>query len=180
MLTRTPRFVEHGRRIVSDVETVLVRRFSYASPVSPELVRFTAYMIAATRLDVISSFLPSFSQHDKRAALAAMRSLPVLIIVGDHDLLTPAAHSADMAALLPQAHHVVVPRGGHLLMLEHPDVVTPALIELIDAGLGQASGAHAASAREDRGREPSRVRRNYLLRRTVASLRGRRPHDGAA
>ncbi len=49
-LTRTPDLVERGRRIGSDLESLLVRRYSYASPVSAALVRFTADMIASTRL----------------------------------------------------------------------------------------------------------------------------------
>lgn len=48
-LSRTPRLVERGRRIVSDLEAVMIRRYSYASPVSHALVRFTAEMITSTR-----------------------------------------------------------------------------------------------------------------------------------
>lgn len=163
-LTRTPRLVERGRRIVSDLETVLVRRYSYASPVSNALVRFTADMIASTRLEVISDFLPTFSTHDKRAALSALAAVPTLVIVGDHDLLTPADHSVEIAELLPAAQHVVVPDGGHLLMLEHPEVVNAHLLHLIGAAV-DPDGAR-------------RVRLPSPVRRTVASLRRRRPGRG--
>jgi pimeloyl-ACP methyl ester carboxylesterase len=169
VLTRTPRLVERGRRIVSDLESVLVRRYSYASPVSAALVRFTAEMIASIRLEVISDFLPTFSQHDKREALAALGGREVLVIVGDKDLLTPLDHSAEIAQRLPNAEHVVVRDGGHLLMLEHPQVVNAALMELIRRSIAAASG------------EEPPVRRPSPVRRTVASLRRRRgSHGGAA
>jgi pimeloyl-ACP methyl ester carboxylesterase len=160
-LTRTPRLVERARQLGSDLEAVLVRRYSYASSVSDELVRFTAQMIASTRLEVISDFLPTLDEHDKRAALAALGGLEVLVIVGDGDLLTPSAHSDDIVRLVPGAEHVVVRDGGHLLMLEHPQVVTGHLVELVDRALraGAAQGARRYGTR---------------ARRTVMPLRGRR------
>jgi pimeloyl-ACP methyl ester carboxylesterase len=162
VLTRTPRLVEHGRRIGSDLEMVLVRRYSYATPVSPALVRFTAEMIASTRLDVISDFLPTLTTHDKRAALAAMDDGALLVIVGDSDLMTPADHSSDIVSLLPRAEHIVVERGGHLLMLEHPDVVTVALADLIERSVQGSTG---------------KVPR---IRRAVPSLRRRRRSRGGS
>ena len=161
MLTRTPRLVERGRSLGSDLEAVLVRRYSYASPVSDALVRFTAHMIAATRLEVISDFLPTFSTHDKRKALATLDGLEVLVIVGDHDLLTPPEHSEDIVRLLPGAEHVVVRDAGHLLMLEHPHVVDAHLDELVDRAL---------RAHDD----PGRKRYGTRARRTVLPLRRRR------
>ena len=38
-LTRAPRLVDRTRRIGSDFEQLLVKRYSYASPVPAELVR---------------------------------------------------------------------------------------------------------------------------------------------
>ncbi len=176
VLTRTPRLVEHGRRIGSDLETVLVRRYSYASPVSNALVRFTGEMIASTRLGVISDFLPTFPAHDKREALIALDGVETLVIVGDSDLLTPADHSEDIVARLPGAEHVVVREGGHLLMLEHPEVVNAHLHELIARAL-RAGRENPDAARGGRGP----VRRPSSVRRTVTSLRRRRrPRGGAA
>jgi len=168
-LTRTPKLVERTRRLGSDLETVLVRRYSYASPVSADLVRFTADMIAATRLDVISDFLPTFGEHDKRAALSALDGLELLVLVGDADLLTPADHSLEIVDRLPGAEHVVVRQGGHLVMLEHPDVVTGHLLELIARSLRAA------------GKPSGPGKRGGRVRRTVTPLRRRgQRRDGAA
>ena len=88
-LTRTPKLVDRTRRIGSDLEQFVVKRYSYASPVPPELVRFTAAMIAATPIDVVSGFLPGFDLHDKAEALAALDGIEALVLSGEEDLLTP-------------------------------------------------------------------------------------------
>jgi pimeloyl-ACP methyl ester carboxylesterase len=161
-LTRTPAgLVERGRRIGSDLEALLVRRYSYASPVSASLVRFTADMIAATRLEVISEYLPTFSTHDKLAALATLDGHEVLVMVGDGDLLTPIPHSEEIVHRLPGAEHVVVKDSGHLLMLEHPQIVTLHLLDLVRRSLR----AHGTTSREPR--------RATATRRTVTPVRRR-------
>lgn len=169
-LSLTPGLVQRGRRLGSDLESVLVRRWSYASPVSAALVRFTASMIAATDIRVIGDFLPTFGSHDKRQALAALADAQLLVLVGDGDLLTPTDHSREIAELLPGAEHVVVHRGGHLVMLEHPGIVTAHLEELI------ARAQRARGGTRPRGtRRPSRP-----VTRTVTAVRRRHRREGAA
>lgn len=164
LLARRPGLVERGRRIGSDLEQVLVRRFSYVSDVDEELVRFTADMIASTRIEVVSDFFPTFSAHDKREALAALDGIETLVLVGDDDLLTPADHSEDIVRLVPHAEHVVVRDGGHLVMLEHPEVVTPHLQALIERA--RRSGARPGDGAGDGG---GRRRRTVGRRRRPAA-----------
>lgn len=167
LLARTPDLVDRGRRLGSDIEAVLVRRYSFASPVPPGLLHFTTDMIAATRFEVIADFLPSFSEHDRRAALAAMDGLEVLVLVGDHDMITPVPHSEEIVHILPGAEHVVVRDSGHLVMLEHPGVVTAHLEDL----LTRALRAHDhRTPRRGTARPTS----------TVTPLRWRHRRDGAA
>ncbi|GAB3676360.1 alpha/beta fold hydrolase [Angustibacter aerolatus] len=152
-LSRAPSYVDRTRRMVSsDLETRLVRHYSYASPVPSSLVRFTAAMIASTPIDVLAAFLPGFDLHDKGTALKAFADVPVLVLNGDGDLLTPLEHSEAIAAALPEAEHVLLPRAGHMLMLEHPDVVNLHLAELLDR-------VHAAMPRPARRRHRGRRRR---------------------
>jgi pimeloyl-ACP methyl ester carboxylesterase len=131
-LTRAPKLVDRTRRIGSDLEQLLVKRYSYASPVPSELVRFTSAMIAATPIDVVSGFLPGFDLHDKGEALAALDGIEALVLSGEDDLLTPPEHSEAIVRRMPGAEQVVVPRAGHMVMLEHPDAVNLALGELLD------------------------------------------------
>jgi pimeloyl-ACP methyl ester carboxylesterase len=152
LLSRRPGIVERGRRLGGDLEAVLVRRFSYASDVSDELVDFTARMIASTRIEVIGDFLPVFGTHDKREALAALSGVETLVIAGDSDLMIPVEHSDELVRALPHAEQVVVRDAGHNVMLEHPDVVTPHLLALLERA-GRAVG----QVSRDEGRGPGRA-----------------------
>lgn len=70
------------------------------------------------------------------ATLARVR-VPVQILAGDQDGLTPAAGAQALAAALPQATLAVLPRTGHQILLERPQAV-------IDAVLKPAAGLFAA------------------------------------
>jgi pimeloyl-ACP methyl ester carboxylesterase len=127
--------------------------------VSDELVDFTARMIASTRIEVINDYFPTFGAHDKAEALATMAGIETLVLVGDSDQLTPMKHSTDIVHRLPHAEHVVVADAGHLVMLEHPDVVTPHLVALVDRARRAARLEGQPSARSGGGRSDGEGRR---------------------
>lgn len=66
-------------------------------------------------------------RQDSRPTLASIDA-PVLVLVGDEDVLTPPADAEAMAAALPDARLVRVPGAGHLLPLERPDAVAEELL----------------------------------------------------
>jgi pimeloyl-ACP methyl ester carboxylesterase len=132
-LGRQARLVDRGRRVGADLAFVLTRRIAFADPeVSPTVVDFLERMIRSTPIDVIAEFYPTFAAHDKLAALEVLRRVPALVIVGDQDRVTPPAHGRAIAAALPDAELVEIAGGGHVVILEHPGVVTEALAELIE------------------------------------------------
>jgi pimeloyl-ACP methyl ester carboxylesterase len=53
---------------------------------------------------------------------------PVLVLCGDADQLTPPECSREIAALVPHAEFALVPDCGHMLTMERPEVVNPALL----------------------------------------------------
>ncbi|MEJ5944384.1 alpha/beta hydrolase [Pseudokineococcus basanitobsidens] len=134
LLSRRAPLVERTRALGGDLETLLVRHWSFASDVPEDVVDFTARMIAATRIEVIDDFFPAFARHDKAEALDALAGGEVLVLVGADDLLTPPSHSEEIVRRLPGAEHVVVPQAGHLVPLEHPDVVQQAVEGLLRRG----------------------------------------------
>ncbi len=123
--------LERSRRAGADLEQLLVRHWNFAGPVGPELLRLSARMMAQTPVDVIADLLPAFSTLDEREALAGLAGRPVLVLAAERDLMTPAAHSLEIAEAIPGAEHVLVRGAGHLLMLEHPSVVTARLERLL-------------------------------------------------
>jgi pimeloyl-ACP methyl ester carboxylesterase len=135
LLARQPQLVLRGRRMVADIERLIVRRWSFASPVPSELTHFVAKIIADTSIEVVSDFLPGFSEHDEKDALTVLEGLETLVLVGDRDLMTPPRHSEAIVQALPHAEHVVVRQAGHLVMLEHPDVVSGHLLDLVSRAM---------------------------------------------
>ncbi|MFE2375413.1 alpha/beta fold hydrolase [Streptomyces sp. NPDC059398] len=125
--------VERGRRATADLFAGLVKRYSFGSKdVDPGVARFAERLIEGTPIDVVAEFYPAFTDHDKADALAAdFAEVPALVLAGENDLVTPSAHSQIIADLLPAAELVIVPDAGHLVMLEHPEIVTGRLVELL-------------------------------------------------
>jgi pimeloyl-ACP methyl ester carboxylesterase len=68
---------------------------------------------------------------DSRPGLGAIRC-PTLVLVGEDDTLTPPDRAAEIAAGVPQARVVTVPRCGHLSTIEQPEAVTRALVEFLE------------------------------------------------
>jgi pimeloyl-ACP methyl ester carboxylesterase len=134
--------VERGRRATADLFAGIIKRYSFAlRDVDPAVARFAERMIESTPIDVVAEFYPAFADHDKTDALACFADMPVLVLAGIKDLVTPSEHSEAIAGLLPDAELVLVPDAGHLVMLEHPEVVTDRLADLL-----MRSGAVPAGA----------------------------------
>jgi pimeloyl-ACP methyl ester carboxylesterase len=147
-LARLPRLMERSRRIGSDLQQVVVQRYSFASPVPEAVARFTAEMIASTPIEVVAEYLPTFDLHDKHDALAALDGIETLVLSGADDLLTPPEHSEEIVRRLPGAEQVLVPDAGHLVMLEHPDVVTEAIEGLLQRSERAVTGSGKGSRRK--------------------------------
>ena len=113
------------------VGNTLVAASSFGSKVPRPTAQLTQRMIVETDLTVISDFAPTFADHDKTEALHAFANIPGLVLVGDRDVLTPPERSAALAEHLPLTEHVVVSRGGHNIMMEHPELVTDHLLSLL-------------------------------------------------
>ncbi|MFI7083651.1 alpha/beta fold hydrolase [Streptomyces anulatus] len=144
--------VEKGRRATADLFAGLIKRYSFGSrDVDPAVARFAERLIESTPIDVVAEFYPAFTEHDKSGALPAFRDVPVLILAGDKDLVTPSSHSEAIADVLPDAELVIVPDAGHLVMLEHPETVTDRLADLLvrsGAVPGANVGGHGSTAQQ--------------------------------
>jgi pimeloyl-ACP methyl ester carboxylesterase len=68
---------------------------------------------------------------DSRPGLAAI-PCPTLVLAGRDDQVTPPELQLEMAAAIPDATLVLVPRCGHLAPLERPESVTRQLLAWLD------------------------------------------------
>jgi pimeloyl-ACP methyl ester carboxylesterase len=126
--------VEQARAMGRDLAWVMTKRLSFASKdVDPAVVAYCTTMISATPVDVVADFYPALMAHDGRLGVRNLKDCPVLVIGADSDAMTPLEHSKAIARELPEARLVVAENSGHLLMLEHPELVDHALVRLIDS-----------------------------------------------
>lgn len=110
----------------------MIKMYSFGSrDVDPAVARFAERLIEATPIDVVAEFYPAFQTHDKTSALQRFADIPVTVIAGDKDMITPPGHSVAIKEVLPGSELVVLESAGHLMMLEHPETVTRLLTELL-------------------------------------------------
>jgi len=119
-------------RANKDLEEFLVERYSFDSPVPRSVIQLTAKMLLGTDLGVMSSFTPAFAAYDKAAALAFFDGVETLVFNGEHDVLTPPEHSEAIVRAIPGAEHVIVRDAGHVIMLEHPELLNEQLEALFE------------------------------------------------
>ena len=153
------------RTAARDVESAVIERFSFDSEVSEETVRFAADMLTGTDLAVVGAFVQTLDAHSRIATLAAFDRADVLVLNGEADRLTPPEHSAMLVAALPHSEHVVIRDAGHLVMLEHPTVVSAQFLALIE----RAVAARALSGTATHGRL-RRMVTDVARRRRVAAV----------
>ncbi len=120
----------------------LVERYSFASPVPRSVVRLAARMLLGTNLTVMTSFTPAFETYNQTGGLVAFEGCETLVFNGEKDLLTPPEHSDEIVAALPAAQHVIVRDAGHVIMLEHPDLLN----QQLESTLERAVRAHIGDA----------------------------------
>ena len=174
--------VDGGVRAARDVIDFFVDWGSFGSPVPLSVAQLTTDMIFDTRMDTISAFMPRFNTHDKREALAAFRGVETLVLNGQMDRLTPPDHSDEIVRLVPGAEHVVVAEAGHIIMLEHPELVSEQVLALIDRSRRHAGAAERYDLDALVARRPGRTTLTDIKRqREVAAARRavrRRSHRG--
>lgn len=84
----------------------------------PLAVRTTCEAIADCRPTTVSGFTPTLTSHERDAALATFAELPVEVLVGTRDRLTPPRYARRIRDHLPDARMAVFPDAGHMLPVE--------------------------------------------------------------
>ena len=59
---------------------------------------------------------------------------PTLVVAGDDDPITPLINHRVMARMIPRARLHIVRGGGHLALLDSPDLVAPEIVAFLRAG----------------------------------------------
>jgi pimeloyl-ACP methyl ester carboxylesterase len=104
-------------------------------------------MVAATAGSTRGDCFVAIAGMDLHAGLVAAAEVPVTVVVGARDKLTPPRLARRIADAIPGSELLIIPDAGHQLPFEEPDL----LAELMSAAArptvsGAASSAIAASA----------------------------------
>jgi pimeloyl-ACP methyl ester carboxylesterase len=129
----TAGMLDRARDASTDLAWLLTRKYGFGSDKpSPSLVSYVERMNSATRTESVARYLRALYSHDRVMALGALADVPVLVLCGDEDVLTPVEHSEEICRALPTAELVVVPRGGHVVLLEHSEAVNDVLLPFLE------------------------------------------------
>jgi pimeloyl-ACP methyl ester carboxylesterase len=117
-----------------------LRWLLFGHPCDPADVQLTAKAVIRASLGSIGGFRPSVGAQARLETLAALPTVPTAVLVGGRDRLTPPACALSIAKALPGAALTICPDAGHMLMLERPDVVTAALLDVVEAAAHDRRG----------------------------------------
>jgi pimeloyl-ACP methyl ester carboxylesterase len=125
--------IDRARVASSDLAWLLTRRYGFGDDrPSASLVTFVEQMNSKTSVETLTKYLRTLYTHNRFPALSALHGVPVLVIVGTKDYLTPVTHSEEILRHLPEAELVKVDNSGHVVMLEKADEVNAAMLPFLD------------------------------------------------
>lgn len=113
------RLAEGGPRAVADamIPRLLSERARRDQPEIVSLVRASIESQPPAALD--AAIAAMIDRPDSTPQLEGV-AVPVLLVVGDHDEVTPPEIARDMERVIPRARCAVIPDAGHLSNLEQP------------------------------------------------------------
>ncbi|MEA2023336.1 MAG: alpha/beta hydrolase [Actinomycetota bacterium] len=91
----------------------------------------TVAILQRSRPGIAFADLTACNDYPGAAGAVANAHMPLLLILGDQDLMTKPSGAEPIANAARDATTVVVEGAGHMLMVERPDVVNEALMEFL-------------------------------------------------
>lgn len=105
-------------------------RLAFAPQADPGLVEEELNRYAEANADLFFHDFTACNEFDITDELASV-ALPALLIVGEHDRLTPPKYSYFLQEKLGKSQLVLIPDAGHLPMLEKPGLVNQAIHQFV-------------------------------------------------
>lgn len=93
-------------------------------------------MLASDPFGIAAAARGMAERTDARPLLASI-ACPTLVLVGEHDAISPPSEMRDMAAAIPGATFRTIPQAGHIAPLENPAAVNAALREFLSGLQGR-------------------------------------------
>lgn len=126
-LTVNPRLLELSANPSTLPQAVeLLVKWSFAPSTPQRLKELTAKRLLENHPQTLFRDLTACNQFDLSTQLEHIRQ-PTLILCGEHDRMTPPSSAEFLANRLPNAHLVLLPEAGHMVVLEKPTQVASQL-----------------------------------------------------
>jgi pimeloyl-ACP methyl ester carboxylesterase len=135
----------------ADVSHVFTRMTQFGPDASPALVDHIVGLAARAPSDVWVEGLVGLIDMDLRDAVQHVR-VPALVVVGEHDRVTPRAAAVQLAAALPAGHLELIAGAGHLPMLERHDEFNAKIRAFADRTFTQPPGSPSKATKPANGR----------------------------
>ena len=113
------------------IDSMLPRLFSphlRAGSPPQQLVRG---MMASSAARAVADGQRGLAARPESFSILGTIDVPTLVIVGEHDVLTPPDDSHQLAAGIAAARLAVIPQAGHMSNLENADAFNEALVEFV-------------------------------------------------
>jgi pimeloyl-ACP methyl ester carboxylesterase len=91
----------------------------------------TVSVLERSRPGIAFADLTACNDYPGAAVRAAAVSVPMLLILGDQDVMTKPSAAEPIANAAPDAATIVVEGAGHMPMVERPEIVNEALVEFL-------------------------------------------------
>ena len=98
----------------------------------PAVVREVTTMIERQPVYGMVVTLRALRDRPDSTPLLGQIRIPVLVVAGDDDQITPPAGMQEMARAIPGARFMLIPEAGHLSPLEQPEPVNRAIERFLD------------------------------------------------
>jgi len=98
---------------------------SHAEAIEKSIPRF-----AQLGMDAMVELMKAFYKLDITDQLGAIK-VPTLVVIGEDDLIKGRKYSDIIVSRIPHAEYAVIPRAGHALCIDKPDVLNSLLIGFI-------------------------------------------------
>lgn len=98
----------------------------------PQIIDDLRSMILSTPPEGIAAALRGMAERPDSTELLPRIAVPVLLMAGTDDRITPPDEMRQLAELIPDAEFVEIPEAGHMAPMENPDAVNAAIKRFLD------------------------------------------------
>ena len=105
--------------------------YAFSSAATPSLIHEVTRSLLRCDADTLYHDFMACDRFDVLSELESI-STPVLIVCGEEDILTPPRYSQLMSEKIPNAKLFVVPKSGHMVMLEQPEIVGDSISQFMN------------------------------------------------